>query len=90
MTKLPKSRFHLVFSMVMGAMMVFIMTFVITLANVGLPPDFFARWARAFAIAYVVAVPVIYFVAPRARKIAGLLAEDPLAPPARPGGADKQ
>jgi hypothetical protein len=55
----------------MGAMMVFIMTFVITAANVGFPPDFTARWARAFALALVVAVPLIYFLAPVARRLTG-------------------
>jgi hypothetical protein len=77
MTKLPKKRFHLVFSMVMGAIMVFLMTFVITVANVGMPPDFLQLWGKAFLIAYVVAVPAIYFVAPMARKITARLVELP-------------
>jgi MFS family permease len=68
MTKLPARHFHLVFSLLMGAMMIFLMTFVVTLANVGLAPDFHWRWARAFLIAYVVGVPVIYFLAPVARR----------------------
>lgn len=80
MNKLPRQHFHLVFSLIMGAMMVFIMTFVITLVNVGLPVDFLARWARAFVVAYVVAVPAIYVVAPRARRLACRLADDPLLP----------
>lgn len=82
MRKLPKQHFHLVFSIVMGAMMVFIMTCVITLANVGPVPDFLWRWAHAFAIAYIVAVPVIYFVAPRARRITARFVDDPMAPAA--------
>lgn len=69
MEKLPGRYFHLGFTIVMGTMMVTIMTFVITLVNVGWVPDFFARWAKAFAVAYVVALPVIYFVAPLARKL---------------------
>ena len=77
MNKLPKSRFHLVFSIVMAAIMVFLMTFVITLVNVGWVPDFPARWMRAFAVAYVVAVPVIYFLAPLARKLTGRVVEMP-------------
>lgn len=48
MNKLPAARFHLVFSLVMGAMMVFLMTFVITAVNVGFPSNFLALWARAF------------------------------------------
>lgn len=75
--KLPKRHFHLAFSLVMGAMMVFIMTFVITLANVGWVPDFVARWAKAFSVAYVVAVPVIYFLAPLARRIVGRFVQQP-------------
>ncbi len=67
-SKLPKSRFHLVFSLEMAALMVLIMTFVITSVNVGWPANFLLLWAKAFAVAYVVAVPVIYFLAPFARR----------------------
>jgi len=74
MNKLPKSYFHLVFSLVMGAIMVFLMTFVITLVNIGMASDFIFRWMKAFAVAYVVAVPVIYFLAPLAKKIAARFA----------------
>jgi hypothetical protein len=77
MKKLPKTRFHLVFSLLMGAMMISLMTLVITLVNVGLVPDFIARWLRAFVIAYVVGVPVIYFLAPFARKLTGRCVEMP-------------
>ena len=67
----PQKKFHLVFSFVMGAMMIFVMTFVISLVNVGWGPDFLQTWAKAFAIAYVVGVPVIFFLAPVARKVTG-------------------
>ncbi len=67
--KLTKNRFHLVFSLLMGAMMISLMTLVITFVNVGLVEDFVSRWLRAFLIAYVVGVPVIYFLAPTARKL---------------------
>ncbi len=67
----PQKKFHLVFSFVMGAMMIFLMTLVITLVNVGSGPDFLARWMKAFGVAYVVGVPVIYFIAPIARKLTG-------------------
>ena len=77
MKKLPKRRFHLVFSLLMGAMMIFLMTFVITMVNVGVVPDFVARWARAFLIAYVVGVPVIYFLAPTARKLTARFVDIP-------------
>jgi len=64
-------KFHLVFSLIMGAMMVFLMTFVITAVNLGFGPHFLAAWVRVFWIAYVIAVPVIFFLAPIARKLTG-------------------
>ncbi len=77
MSKLPKKYFHLVFSIIMGAIMVLLMTFVITFVNIGFASDFFVRWMKAFAVAYVVAVPVIYFLAPIAKKLAGRFADTP-------------
>jgi len=77
MAKLSKQRFHLVFSFVMAFKMVLIMTFVVTAANVGFPEDFLGKWAHAFLVAYVVAVPVIYFVAPVARKLTARWVELP-------------
>jgi hypothetical protein len=65
----PQRKFHLVFSLLMGAMMIFLMTFVITLVNVGWGEAFLGIWMKAFAIAYVVGVPVIFFLAPVARKL---------------------
>lgn len=67
----PQKKFHLVFSLIMGVLMISLMTFVITAANIGFPPDFLGRWGKAFAIAYVVGVPVIFFMAPLARKLTG-------------------
>ena len=69
----PQKKFHLVFSFVMGLLMISIMTFVITATNVGFGSDFLARWGRAFSIAYVVGVPVIFILAPIARRITGRL-----------------
>lgn len=69
----PQKKFHLVFTVLMGTTMVFIMTFVITALNVGFPADFVIRWVRAFAVAYCVALPLLYFVAPIARRLTGRL-----------------
>lgn len=77
MKKLPARRFPVVFSFVMGALMISLMTFIITLVNVGWPPDFLGRWMRAFLVAYAVGVPVIYFVAPLARRLTARLVETP-------------
>jgi membrane protein implicated in regulation of membrane protease activity len=77
MIKLPNKAFHLIFSLVMGAIMVFLMTCVITLANIGMPADFLSHWQHSFLIAYPVAVPVIYLFAPISRKITARLVEHP-------------
>jgi hypothetical protein len=69
----PQKKFHLVFSLLMGLLMISLMTFVITAVNVGFTPDFLGRWGKAFAVAYVVGVPVIFFLAPVARKMTGRL-----------------
>ncbi|MBK9345797.1 MAG: DUF2798 domain-containing protein [Burkholderiales bacterium] len=68
-----QKKFHLVFSLVMGAMMISVMTFVISMVNVGWTPHFFQIWAKAFVVAYAVGVPVIFFLAPVARKTTGKL-----------------
>lgn len=77
MTKLPRQRFHLMFSLCMAALMVFLVTFVVTLVNVGMPPDFLSRWARSFASAYCVAAPTLYFFAPRVRQLVARFVEMP-------------
>ncbi|MCF8210256.1 MAG: DUF2798 domain-containing protein [Rhodoferax sp.] len=69
----PQKKFHLVFSCVMGAMMILVMTFVITMVNVGWGEHFIQTWLKAFVIAYVVGVPVIFFLAPIARKLTAKL-----------------
>lgn len=69
----PQKKFHLVFSLVMGLLMISLMTFVITAVNIGFSPDFLARWGKAFVVAYMVGVPVIFFLAPMARKLTGKL-----------------
>lgn len=69
----PQKKFHFVFSLIMGALMISLMTFVITIVNVGFTLDFLSRWGKAFVIAYFVGVPVIFFMAPLARKLTGKL-----------------
>jgi predicted membrane channel-forming protein YqfA (hemolysin III family) len=74
----PAKKFHLVFSLLMGLMMIFVMTFVITAVNVGFSAGFLLTWAKAFVIAYIVGVPVIFFLAPVARKRTARLLGVPL------------
>lgn len=67
----PQMKFHLVFSFVMGALMISVMTGFITAINLGIGPGFAAAWARAFGLAYLVGVPTIFVLAPVARQITG-------------------
>lgn len=53
--------------------MISLMTFIITAVNIGFPSDFVSRWLKSFMVAYVVGVPVIFFLAPVARKLTGRL-----------------
>ena len=69
----PQKKFHLMFSILMGSIMFLVMTFVITFANVGWSENFSQLWMKAYAIAFVVGVPLIFFVAPMARKLTGRL-----------------
>jgi hypothetical protein len=41
--------------------------------NLGWVDDFVADWTKSFMVAYLVAVPVIFFVAPVALRITGQL-----------------
>jgi predicted membrane channel-forming protein YqfA (hemolysin III family) len=67
----PQKKFHLVFSILMGTIMFLVMTFVITFTNVGGSENFSQLWMKAYGIAFVVGVPMIFFVAPVARKLTG-------------------
>ncbi len=53
----------------------FAMSFVLTLINLGLVPEFFERWARAFFIGFVVSLPTSMIVIPVVRRIVNKLTE---------------
>jgi hypothetical protein len=67
-----KARF--VFPAVITAIIVFIVSAVVTFANIGFSHDFVARWLRAFVIGWPVAAVVAFFFIPVARRVtAGLV-----------------
>lgn len=63
---------HYLFSFLMAFFMSCIMSLVITLFNVGLVEQVTLIWLRAWAFAFVVALPVISVVAPMVRKLVAL------------------
>lgn len=54
---------------IMATIMSFLMTAVITLINLGLRPDFLALWARAFVIAWPLAVAAAFIAIPIAVRL---------------------
>ncbi len=62
-----KARF--IFPVLMGGMMAFMMTAIITVVNFGGMPDhFFARWMYAYVIAWPLASLAAFIAAPIARR----------------------
>jgi hypothetical protein len=46
------------------------------LINLGYVPDFFEKWIRAFAISFIVALPISLIIVPIAKKIVEKLISD--------------
>ena len=57
-------------AILMTAMMVLMVTLIVTWLNLGFAPDFFLQWAKAFAIAWPIAAGTGFVVMPAARRLA--------------------
>ncbi|HWS26234.1 MAG TPA: DUF2798 domain-containing protein [Xanthomonadales bacterium] len=73
-SKLPAPLYPWVFAAIMGGAMTAIVTAVLALAHGGFA---LLPWLRSWALAWLVATPVIVFLAPRARRWAARIAELP-------------
>ena len=62
-------KIHLVFSLVMSTFMILIMSFVVTMVNVGWSEQTIAKWLNSFFYAWIVGFPLMYFFAPIFRKV---------------------
>jgi Protein of unknown function (DUF2798) len=62
-----KARF--IFPVAMAFFMALLMTAVVTFINLGLPPNFFGQWMKAFAVAWPLASAVAFVAVPLARRI---------------------
>jgi Protein of unknown function (DUF2798) len=67
--KIDKRYFHFLFIAIMVVMMVSCVSLFTSLINVGLASNFFEIWARAFVMAFSIALPVAFVVARFAEKI---------------------
>lgn len=73
--KVPARFTAVVFAFFMSMLMAFVMSAVLTLVNLGPVSDFFAKWMRAFVIAWCFAFPAVLLVAPVARRLAAAVVD---------------
>ena len=60
----------------MSLTMSFSISFVLTLINAGLIPDFLSVWMRSFTIGFIVALPIALIVVPIMQKVVDILTID--------------
>lgn len=76
---IPRRYQSLLFAFFMALFMSFLMSLVITVFNIGLPPEFFERWMHAWLFAFVIAFPLVIIFAPTVRKLVSWLTQQPNA-----------
>lgn len=64
-----EKKIHLVFTLVMSAFMIFFMSLVVTLVNIGFSEYLISAWMKSFAIAWIVGAPLMFIFAPIFRKM---------------------
>jgi hypothetical protein len=62
---------RIIFPVVITAIIVFVVSAVVTLTNIGLRADFVSAWMRAFLIGWPVAAIVAFVAIPLARRLTG-------------------
>jgi hypothetical protein len=55
----------------MSAMMVFMVTLLVTYLNLGFRADFLLQWAKAYVVAWPVAATTAFLVMPMAQRVTG-------------------
>ena len=50
-----------VFPVLMGGVITFILTAIVTFTNVGVPTDFMMRWIKSWSVAWPIAAVIAYF-----------------------------
>lgn len=58
-----------IFPVLAAAAIVFVVSAVVTFANIGFRPDFISRWLHAFIIGWPVGAVLGFFLLPRVRKL---------------------
>jgi len=73
--KIDKKFGGLLNAALMAVILPFFMTFVVVLVNTGLSSRFLGSWMRTWAIATIVAFPLILLLSPRIKKVVASLTE---------------
>ena len=63
-----EKKVHLIFSLIMSAFMIFIMSFVVTYMNIGWTDQTVEKWLTSFVYAWVVGFPLLYIFGPIFKK----------------------
>ena len=70
---IPRKHHKIVFSFFMALLMSGIMSFVISVFNVGLVTNIIMLWLQAWCFAFIVAFPTIIIVSPLVHKLVSLV-----------------
>lgn len=65
-----------VFAFFMALMMSCIMSFVITIFNIGFAENLFFAWLQAWSFAFIVAFPTVMFISPLVHKLVAFVLVD--------------
>jgi len=57
-----------IFPVMISALIVFVVSGVVTFSNIGLRADFMPRWLKAFATGWPVAAALVFFAIPHVRR----------------------
>ena len=61
-------KLHFYFSLTMTTVMVTIMSFIVTVVNIGINEHLLGAWLSSLWVAWLCAFPIIYFLSPVIRK----------------------
>ena len=67
--KIPQKYANLLFVFLTALCMSCLMSFVVTVSNVGFEYGFFGHWMKAWGFSFLIGYPIISFVIPAARKM---------------------
>ena len=70
---IPKKYAHILFSIILSAIMSFIISGVATFKAVGLEPHFFSVWMGSWLASWLVAFPSVTLIAPLAKRLVMVL-----------------